>query len=322
MSDTTSNSSVALSAIVLNWNGGDETSACLNSLAEVSWPQITVVLADNGSVDGSADRLAAEHEQLVVLRHGSNLGFAEGNNRALAHAFDVLGADWACLLNSDVLVTPEIFRSLLDAAQTWEAQGKGEVGALGPVLMYRDRPDVVWARGGKVGPKLNVTQLLGHGEAHVAARSIPEDVDYLPGTCLLISRKAWETVGGLDEQFFCYLEDADWGVRMHKAGLATLVVPAALAYHGLSSSTGGGYTAGRKYMTAVNSVHFLRKHGSWRGWAGLLVFDVMLWPLALVRALLSGRAPAAWAKLRGVFDGLRGVHVDAAVAARYARRLP
>jgi hypothetical protein len=99
-------------------------------------------------------------------------------------------------------------------------------------------------------------------------------------------------------------------------------VPSAVAYHGLSSSTGGGYTAGRKYMTAVNSVHFLRKHGNLRGWAGLLVFDVMLWPLALVRALLSGRAPAAWAKLRGVLDGLRGLRVDASVAARYARRHP
>ncbi|MFT7465616.1 MAG: GT2 family glycosyltransferase, partial [Pseudohongiellaceae bacterium] len=204
----------------------------------------------------------------------------------------------------------------------FEAAGGGEVGAVGPVLMYRDRPDVVWARGGTVSPGLNVTQLVGHGEAHVAATAKTSDVDYLPGTCLLISRKAWGVVGGLDERFFCYLEDADWGVRFHEAGLATVVVPAAVAYHGLSSSTGGGYSAGRKYMTGVNSVHFLRKHGDWRGWAGLLLFDLMLWPLAWARALLSGRASAAWAKLRGVFDGLRGVQVDASVAARYARRIP
>ena len=75
-------------------------------------------------------------------------------------------------------------------------------------------------------------------------------------------------------------------------------------------------------MTAVNSVHFLRRHGTWQGWAGLLLFDVMLWPLALLRALVVGRAPAAVAKLRGVLDGLRGVRVDASVAARYARRQP
>ncbi|MFT7462956.1 MAG: GT2 family glycosyltransferase, partial [Pseudohongiellaceae bacterium] len=106
--------SASLAAIVLNWNGGHETGDCLRSLAQVSWPDLQVVLADNGSVDGSVEQLEKEFSELVVLRHGANLGFAEGNNRALAHAFDELGVDWACLLNSDVTVTPEIFRALIE----------------------------------------------------------------------------------------------------------------------------------------------------------------------------------------------------------------
>ena len=73
-------------------------------------------------------------------------------------------------------------------------------------------------------------------------------------------------------------------------------------------------------MTAVNSVHFLRKHGSWQGWAALFFYDVLLWPLVLAKALLSGHTRAAVAKIQGVVDGLRGEHVDAAVAARFARR--
>ena len=75
-------------------------------------------------------------------------------------------------------------------------------------------------------------------------------------------------------------------------------------------------------MTAVNSVHFLRKHGGAAGWAALFVFDLLLWPLAWVRALLSGRAGSAVAKLRGVIDGLRGLRVTADVAARFARKAP
>jgi hypothetical protein len=73
-------------------------------------------------------------------------------------------------------------------------------------------------------------------------------------------------------------------------------------------------------MTAVNSVHFLRKHGSWRGWAALFFYDVLLWPLVFARGLMSGRGRAAIAKIQGVYHGLRGHHVNAAVAARYARR--
>ena len=103
-------------------------------------------------------------------------------------------------------------------------------------------------------------------------------------------------------------------------GFGVFVVPRATAYHALSSSTGGGSSAGRKYMTAVNSVHFLRKHGTWRGWAALFFYAVLLWPLVLARALPSGHTRAAIAKIRGVIDGLRGEHVDAAVEARFARR--
>jgi hypothetical protein len=307
-------------AVVLNWNGGDETRAALASLRESRDVDLTLLLADNGSEDGVADAEQAADPELEVLRLGENLGYAGGNNRAMERAFGELGADWVCLLNSDVVLPPDTLSRLLAEARAWP--GEGPVGALGPCILYRDRPDVIWARGGSIGPTLNVTRLLGHGSVHVPAEAVTEPVDYVPGTCLLVSRAAWERAGALDESFFCYLEDADWCLRMRQEGLVVLAAGSALAYHGLSSSTGGGYTAGRKYMTGVNSVRFLRKHGSVAGWAALLVFDLMLWPLALLRALFLGKASAAAAKLRGVVAGLFGGRVDAGVAARYARRRP
>ncbi len=306
-------------AVVLNWNGGEETAECLASLAASAAPRPRVLLADNGSADGSVERLLERDPGLAVLRFGENLGYAGGNNRAMRHAFGELGAEWVCLVNSDLVAEPDVFRRLLEAAEALRAQGE-EVGALGPSILYRDRPDIVWANGGEIASTANVTRLVDHGRTTPGPGGAPVRRDYLPGTCLLVSRRAWEVVGELDESFFCYLEDADWCVRMREAGFSVFVVPAATAYHALSSSTGGGYSAGRKYMTAVNSVHFLRKHGTWRGWAALWFYDVLLWPLVYLRGVLSGRGRAAFAKIQGLYHGLRGQHVDAAVAARFARR--
>ncbi len=306
-------------AIVLNWNGGDETLQCLRSLAGVLDPPVVPLLADNGSEDDSVAAAVRALPGLAVLRFSENLGYAGGNNRAMRHAFDALHADWVCLLNSDVVVAPETFALLLDAVTAYEAKGRRRVGAAGPCLLYRDEPQTVWACGGRIGAQLNVTQLVGHGRRPKGGPA--REVDYLPGAFLLVRRAAFEAVGPLDESFFCYLEDADWGVRLRAAGFVSLAVPEAIAWHALSASTGGGYSAGRKYMTGVNSVRFLRKHGRPTGWAALIVFDILLWPLAFLRALIGGRSAGATAKLRGVFAGLCGARVDAEVAARFARRV-
>jgi hypothetical protein len=306
--------------VVLNWNGGDETLQCLRSLRKVRGLVPTRLLADNGSVDGSVERAKSEDPDLIVVEHGSNLGYAGGNNIAVDHAFKELGADWVCLVNSDVLVAADTFDMLLDGARAAEAEGTGPVGAVGPCMLYRDRPEVVWANGGSVGLHINVTQLIDHNRRNKGG--VPHDVDYLPGACLMVTRAAWEATGPLDESFFCYLEDADWCVRLRETGQRVVVVPEALAWHGVSISTGGGYSTGRKYMTAVNSVHFLKKHGSFGGWAALLFFDLLLWPVAFVRGLLTGRARGTLAKLRGVIAGLMGGRIDASTAARFARRIP
>ncbi len=306
-------------AVVLNWNGGEDTLACLRSLRATEAPRPLLLLVDNGSSDGSVEAALAEDAELSVLRHGENLGFAAGNNRAVDHAFTSLGAEWVALVNNDLLAQPELFLRLLEGVAEAERTG-GPVGAAGPCLVYTDDASRIWACGGRVRAGLNVTQLLDHGRLRAGEPGPPRDVDYVPGTCLLISRAAWAAAGPLDEAFFCYLEDADWGLRLREAGLRAVVVPAAVASHGLSASTGGGYSAGRKYMTAVNSVHFLRKHGSLAGWLGLLLFDIVLWPVAFLFGVARGHGVAALAKLKGVLDGLRGERVDASVALRYARR--
>ena len=308
-------------AIVLNWNGGVDTLTCLQSICAADQTNVQILLADNGSVDGSVERAKKEIPEIEVLTFETNHGYAGGNNRALRHAFGELKADWVCLLNNDVLVGPELFARLAEGVDEAEKSG-GVVGAAGPCISYLDERRRVWACGGSIGGGINVTQLRWHERALEKVKDLTQvtDVDYVPGACLLLSRAGWEKTGPLDEDFFCYMEDVDYCLRLRDAGFRVVAVPSARVAHGLSLSTGGGYSAGRKYMTAVNSVHFLRKHGTPFGWFAFLFFDLLLWPLAFLQALFTGRVRGALAKLRGAFAGLLGVRVDASVAARFARR--
>ncbi len=300
-------------AVVLNWNGASWTERCVRAL-EASHPvPPQIVIVDNASTDDSVARLSKSCPAVELLRAPSNLGYAGGMNLGIASAMR-RGARAVLLMNNDVEVASDCVAKL-DAALEADAS----IGAAGPMIVLPGEPPRIWAAGGELVHRENVSRLRGHGNIANGRFRADEDVDYLPGCTLLLRSGAIEKVGRLDESFFCYMEDVEFGRRLVDAGWKNRFVAGAVATHAASASTGGGYTPARKYMNAVNSVHFLKRHGSLRGWLGFVVFDVLLWPLALVRATAAGRPGAAFAKLRGIFDGLCGVPVTPERIQRYLR---
>lgn len=305
----------SLAAVIVNWNGGDHTLRCLDSLRQASLRPALVIVVDNGSTDGSVSRIQERFPEVVVIEAKENRGYAGGNNLGIEFAMS-RGADAVLLLNNDIELDEECVAKL--AAEL----GADRVGAVGPLVLFPSGPKQrprIWAAGGEVTHRENVSRLRGNGAEQNGRFTEPEAVDYLPGCAILIKRSVLERIGLLDESFFCYMEDVDYGRRIEEAGFENRFVPAARAIHDASASTGGGYTPGRKYMNAVNSVRYLRRHPSARGWFGFVVFDVLLWPLCLANAIVKGRPSAAFAKLRGLFDGLRGVTVTKEHVARYVQ---
>lgn len=300
-------------AIILNWNGADDTLKCIEALLASRPSPPCIVVVDNGSKDDSRERIRARHPELAFITSEVNLGYAGGNNLGIRWALE-RGARKIVLLNNDVEVEPDCIERLERAVD----EG-AQVGVSGPMIMTRGDPDRIWAAGGKLSHRENVSKLRGFGQVMNGRYTHDEQVDYLPGCVLMVRRDVFQKVGLLEESYFCYMEDVDFGQRVTEAGFRNLFVATACAYHKPSSSTGGGYSAARKYMNAVNSVHFLRRHGTPRAWAGFVCFDLLGLPLALVTATIAGRPGAALAKLRGLYDGLRGVHVTPERVERYLR---
>lgn len=294
-------------AVVLNWNGGAMNLRCLEHLLAAGWPRLRVVFVDNGSTDGSMEAVQARWPELEYLALEENHGFTGGNNRGIRRALE-LGAEMVLILNNDVQVEPGFLHPLVE---TLEARP----GIAGPKVL--DPSGRLWSAGGRLAFHQNLTRLRGFRHADNGRYDRCEPVDYIPAACLLVSRRVFETVGLLDEAYFCYVEDVEFCMRARTAGFPVIYHPGARVVHHFSHSTGGGYTPARKYMNALNSVHFLRSHGTLKSWLAFWLFDVAAWPPLLVIRLLQGRARGALAKGRGILEGLAGRRVDPLRVARY-----
>ncbi len=302
-------------AVVVNWNGGEHNLACLASLAEQGLAPEDVFFVDNGSSDGSLERVRAEHPRVRVFANGHNAGFGHGANRGIRAALEA-GAETVFLVNNDVTLPP----GTLDRLSARLA-ARPELGIVGPRVLYAREPQRVWAAGGWASFRQNLSTLRGHRRPDGPEYRRRLDVDYVPGCAMLVRRAVFEAIGLLDGEYFAYHEDLDFCLTALEAGFGVECDGAEVAYHDAHASTGGGYSPRRKYMMGVNTVRFLRRHGTLRRWAGFVLFDVATWPLLVVVGLVTGRVKGALAKGLGTWHGLLGRRVTAAAIEPGSSRL-
>lgn len=304
----------ALWAVVVNWNGGEANLACLDSLAAEGVAPERTVFVDNASTDGSRERVAALHPRVRLLASASNEGYGHGTNRGVRVALDE-GAEAVLLVNNDV--TWPAGEGALDLLES--ALAREGVGVVGPRVVYAREPGRVWAAGGFLTWRANLTRMVGHRRPDGPDWQLERSVDYVPGCAMLVRRAVFERAGLLRGEYFAYHEDVEFCLAARAAGFDVRVVGAVRALHDAHHSTGGGYNPARKYMMGVNTVWFLRRHGTPGRWLSFLVFDVCSLPFVWLARAWRGESAGVVAKARGTLDGLRGKRVTEQSLARYAR---
>jgi hypothetical protein len=227
-----------LVAVVLNWNGGDDTLAALESLRGIE-----TICVDNGSTDGSDGRVAEQFPEVELLRLGENRGFAGGNNPGIRRALE-RGADWVLLLNNDAVAPSGLAAALERAAAP-------RVGMLACKVVYPDgRVQYAGAR---------FLAWLGYsGRSWTRERAT--SVDRADGAAMAVSRVAIERVGVLDEELFAYVEDVEWSLRIRRAGFTIAFVPDAVVVHKGSASTGGSVSTANLYYDTRNTIVVCERH--------------------------------------------------------------
>lgn len=285
-------------ALVLNWNLPDDTLRCVQSLRRSDYPNLHIVVVDNGSRPEVFARIRSELPDIDVIRSEVNLGFAEGNNLGLRHALGC-GADYVLVINNDTIVDPHMIARLVGVAEQHP-----DAGLIGPVIYYLDRPQEVWFAGYRFAHGIYMLRRGLHLEPPI--RPV-EEVDFVSGCGVLIRPSLLKTVGLFSNEYFMYYEDLDLCFRAKTAGWRILCVTDATMWHAVSSSTGGPDSPAKQYYQVRSSLVFYRKHS--RGVKRLLNVLLRLGHAlySLSSAVLRGRLKldAVAMFIKGLLDGWR-----------------
>jgi GT2 family glycosyltransferase len=239
--------------IILNWNQCDMTLDCLGSVNKLDYENFDVIVVDNGSNDGSAERIRQVYPNTVLIENQENLGYSEGNNVGIRHALQQ-NVEFVFLLNNDTYVDPTMLSKLIEVIQTDPL-----IGITGPTMYYADPPNMLWGgknwidwRSGKV-----VREQMGEIiDMNFLNGQLPIEVTYIDSCAVLVRAQVFREVGLLDNRFFINFDDIDLCLRARNAGYKIMYVPSAWIWHRVSAAIGVGSPANTYYMTRNSLLFF------------------------------------------------------------------
>jgi len=268
--------------VIVNWNGWRDTLTCLDALRSTDYPELLVVVVDNGSTDDSVERIRAAHPEIRLLETGRNLGFAGGNNAGIRELL-LRGVEYVWLLNNDTQPSSGAIRELVEMAET-----DFKLGAVGSILYHTSSPETVQAWG---GGRINLW--TGYS-SHATTRS--GRLDFLTAASMLVRRKALEDVGLMDDRFFLYWEDAELCFRLRRKGWQLGVAHRAVVLHNVNASASKNSALIDRYYT-YSAIRFLSQYAHLPPLALFLFLS-----RRLLHRALSGKVEAIGDVWHGVRD--------------------
>jgi GT2 family glycosyltransferase len=286
-----SDSHSLVSVIIPNWNGAHHLSTCLDSLRAQTYLRVEVIVADNGSTDGSLALLARDYPAVHVLALGENRGFTGACNAGMRAA----RGEFVALLNNDTEADPCWVEEIVAAFQRHP-----KAGLVASKMLLFDRRDTFHT----AGDFYRVDGIPGNRGVWQQDEGQYDREEYVFNACggsAAYRKTMLNQIGLLDEDFFFSCEDLDLAWRAQLAGWKCIYAPRAVVYHKLKAS-GGGVTA--SFHDGRNFIYLLAKDypgDLWRvHWRAILRAQLRI----TAKALGAWRGAAARARLRGQLAGL------------------
>jgi GT2 family glycosyltransferase len=297
----------SIGVVLLNWNCGEFTFTCINSLLAGAIKPDKIVVVDNASVDGSVDEIAVSFPDIIIIRNETNRGFSGGNDQGIAYLLSQ-GVDYIWLLNNDTTVAEDCLEKLITAAILYP-----NAAGFSAKIFYDAPPGRIWYAGAyrhrwHLGTKHLLEPVLDE-----KAKNGVAPVPFISGCCMFVPSWAWEQYGDLKEEYVCYAEDNEWCWRVTKSGGTLCYVPSAVLWHKLSASIGRNTETGKisgipswaLYFMCRNQFWTVRQHAEGFGRkvalgvnVGIVMKNVAMW-------LFQGKTDLVRSSFEGLIDGFR-----------------
>lgn len=301
--DKSSCTSPRIAVVILNWNGEKLLREFLPSVVKNTSPGLgRVIVADNGSTDGSQELLRTQFPEVDIISFDKNHGFAEGYNLALKQ----ISEPYTVLLNSDAEVTPGWLEPLADFMDSHE-----DVAACQPkILAYRDRSrfEYAGACGGYIDRngypycrgRIFATIEEDHGQYDTART----DLFWATGAALMVRTHIYNDAGGLDPKFFAHMEEIDLCWRLQLMGHKIAAVPQSVIYH-LGGGSLDASNPRKTYLNFRNNLLMLHKNLPVNRRGRVLLRRRLLDTIAWGKFVVSGKWNNAGAIVRAHRDFAR-----------------
>ncbi len=282
-----------VAVVILNWNGEKLLEEFLPSVMQTQYDNLEIWIADNASSDNSK-KVAQQYNSLKWLQLDKNYGFTGGYNRALAK----INADYFVLLNSDVEVTPNWIKPIIDLMESDKT-----IGACQPkILAYKQKTHFEYA--GASGGYLDVYgfpfcrgRIFETCEKDKNQYNTQQSVFWASGAAMFVQANLYLKMQGLDEAYFAHMEEIDFCWRIKRAGYKVMVCPQSVVYH-LGGATLNKTNPKKTYLNFRNNLIMLAKNANWR----FLIFRfpqrIFLDTIAAYKALFSLDFATFWAILK------------------------
>lgn len=237
--------------ILVNYNGYNDTVACVQSLLTIRYSNYKIIIVDNASNDVKKlqnDTFLNQNVKLIYAE--SNRGFSNGNNIGIKYAM-LFSPKYVLLLNNDTIVDKNFLSELIKTAEN-----NKNVGIVTGKIYYYSNPKKIWYSGGNYNRKNGIT----HTALFDNNVQKEKNITFASGCLMLISTKCIKKVGLLSDEYFMYSEDTDYCCKVVDAGFSIIWTPQCVIYHKVSASAGENSLFQQYYLTRNNFI-MTKKYG-------------------------------------------------------------